>query len=408
MTDQSDVRQHDDDGVDCHESSEHSLSRHGRTIYSKRSKSGRREVVKYAYTSAKDLHLPINELNHDAKDCPGYLILSHRWMLWITACLSSLVFTFSLATSLAPIERSGVDKVVFAFSSISVFVCGIVALSFFLVPMHGTLNLTETGIAILLVCLWSCEMFVTMGVKRNLVLSSNGLEIWSHNLFYSGWVSFFLVVYLFCDLVTIDVSSGMLPSWYKPNNIIRRTWLLSLCLSIVLVTVALGTQYQGACDTTEGGSTVECSTKNITIAGLAGVNGIISVSSFCMFHQWQANNLKDTEVARYGVLLALLSLIFSMANAVIYTTKSRQEFLPMGGTSLYLCWGSFWVTLYLCFRYVDVFTLQAMIDEQDEPTATYSRSSSLNSILHEEMGAFSLQSGRSAPAHMASAGEIVE
>eukprot|EP00804_Cyclotella_cryptica_P008651 CCRYP_020112-RA/>CCRYP_020112-RA protein AED:0.43 eAED:0.43 QI:186/1/1/1/0/0/2/0/73 len=45
---------------------------------------------------------------------------------------------------------------------------------------------------------------------------------------------------------TIDVSSGMLPSWYKPNNIIRRTWLLSLCLSIVLVTVAVGTQYQGA------------------------------------------------------------------------------------------------------------------------------------------------------------------
>ena len=201
---QTNASRHDGNVKEDSEVSENLLNRQGRMLQQKfvkmHSKSRGREIA-----PEKDRHLRMNEINQDAKDGQEYLILSNRWIFWIAACLSSLVFTFSVVTSLAPMERSGVDNIVLAFSSLSVFFCGVVALSFFLLPMHRILDSTETTIAIVLVCLWSGEMLVIMGVKHNLALSSSGLEIWNHNLFYSGWVSFSLVIYLFCDLMVSAV-----------------------------------------------------------------------------------------------------------------------------------------------------------------------------------------------------------
>jgi hypothetical protein len=161
---------------------------------------------------------------------------------------------------------------------------------------------------------------------------------------------------------TIDTTSAMLPSQYKPNNVIRRTWLLLLFLSITLLVVVLST---GSCDHSE------TSCKSIgTTSGLAGLGCIFSICSFALYHLWQIDKIKDWELARYGASLSSALFLSSTANVAIIGA--------IEGSIYFLSWGFFWLSLYLCLRHIDVFTLQAKSsqDEHDAATAPYSRSSS--------------------------------
>lgn len=180
---------------------------------------------------------------------------------------------------------------------------------------------------------------------------------------------------------TIDVRSPMLPSQYEPNNIIRRTWLLILFMSITLLVVSVSTNSQEVC----GADQVDCSSVNVA-AALAILGCLFSVSSFCLYHLWQIDRLTDVNLARCGAILALILFISSTANVSITTTKSLDIHIgAIEGSIFFLCWGVFGMSLNLGLRYFDVFTLQAKsLQDEDEATAPYSRTSSRGSTISVE------------------------
>jgi hypothetical protein len=173
----------------------------------------------------------------------------------------------------------------------------------------------------------------------------------------------------------------MIPSKYKPNNIIRRTWLYLMFLSVILLAVAVTSK--SACDATRSRYSLNCSTI-ATTAGLAGLEIAMSLSSFALYQQWQVNNLGDNDLAKYGALLAFFSMIASIVNVVVTTTENLSKIGAAEGNVYFLCWGSFWVSLFLCLRYIDVFTLQESDDEKDAATAPMTRGSSRGSRSDDE------------------------
>lgn len=170
----------------------------------------------------------------------------------------------------------------------------------------------------------------------------------------------------------------MLPSQYKPNNVIRRAWLLLLFLSITLLLVAIT---NGPCEPSE----ISCYSIDMT-AGLAGLGCVFSICSFGLYHLWQLDKIKDWELARYGAALSSALFLSDTVN-VVMTTTDHGDIGAIEGSIYFLNWGFFWLSLHLCLRYIDVFTLQAKAsqDEKDAATAPYSRSSSRDSTGSEAM-----------------------
>lgn len=150
---------------------------------------------------------------------------------------------------------------------------------------------------------------------------------------------------------------------------------------MTLLVMAAATQTR-ACIISE----VDCSSITAT-AGLASLSCIISVCSFGLYYLWQTDKIKDLSLARFGAGLAALLLIFNSINAVVTASGSHNAVGATEGSIYLLCWASFWLSLYLCLRYLDVFALQAKLnqDEQDAATAPYSRSSSRSSAGSVDM-----------------------
>ena len=145
---------------------------------------------------AQKLHGLKNENEHN-------MILSNRWFLWTSAFLTSFVATFSIAAAAPPKYRTGADNTALALTCISVLICGATAGSFFHVAMHQILYRAESMLSFFLIGLWAFILAVVMNGDNNIAIS--GTEVWNWNLFCSAWLSYGLVVYLFCHLTVSAV-----------------------------------------------------------------------------------------------------------------------------------------------------------------------------------------------------------
>lgn len=130
------------------------------------------------------------------------LILTNRWILWASSCVSSFVSTFTIATSVPLNQRSDIDNITLALTVVSLVVCGATAGSFFRRAMHPKLDKAETVIVFFLVCVWGFAVYLTMGANSTLAVS--GPRVWNWNVFSSVWISYWLVVFLFCHLMVSD------------------------------------------------------------------------------------------------------------------------------------------------------------------------------------------------------------
>ena len=187
--------------------------------------------------------------------------------------------------------------------------------------------------------------------------------MWGTNLFFAAWIAFSTAVYLVADLLTIDDRSGLLPWQYTPNNTIRKGWIYILVVSIVLMATALTTASgAGGMILCEEGEIVNCEYIYITVA-LAGMGIVISVFSFFLYRQWQLNKLNDASLARYGAVLAFSSLLTSTVN--IPVTTANNSVGSLSGSIFFLCWAFFWLSLYMCLRYIAVFGMFDMKSSSD-------------------------------------------